>query len=125
MYTKCVKGGGCFMPERSIAYLDNGATTPVCAAAVAAAARAMTACWGNPSSPHTLGTAAFKQLEASREQVAAMAGCPPLNRPLLPAEYQQVVAELDRLCFANGWLQDIASAGHYNPDFSRPAPFSD
>jgi len=64
-------------------------------------------------------------LMAQYQPTAAMAGCPPFDRPISPAEYDQVAAELDRLGFSNGWMQDITSAGYYNPDFSRPAPFSD
>jgi len=64
-------------------------------------------------------------LMAQYQPTAAMADCPQLNRSLLPLEYEQVAAELDRLGFTNGWLQEIASAGYYNPDFSRPTPFSD
>ena len=49
------------------AYLDNSATTPVCPQAVEAAVRMMTACFGNPSSLHTLGIQAEKELSAARE----------------------------------------------------------
>lgn len=64
-------------------------------------------------------------LMAQYQPTVATADCPPLDRPLVPTEYGQVVAELERLGFTNGWLQDMASAGHYNPDFSSPIPFSD
>ncbi|MDR2549289.1 MAG: radical SAM protein [Desulfobulbus sp.] len=74
---------------------------------------------------HELSPRLTLSLMAQYQPTAAMDNCPPLNRPLAPAEYEQVVAELERLGFTNGWLQDMASAGHYNPDFSRPTPFSD
>ena len=63
-------------------------------------------------------------LMAQYQPTAAVACLPPFNRPLLAEEYEQVAAELDRLGFTNGWLQDMASAGWYNPDFSRSTPFS-
>lgn len=58
-------------------YLDNSATTRVCPEAAQAAVRAMTECYGNPSSTHTKGREAKKLLEESRAQVAALLGCRP------------------------------------------------
>ena len=49
----------------------------------------------------------------------------PLNRRLLPAEYAEAVAEMERLGFVNGWVQEFASAERYNPDFSAPVPFAE
>jgi Uncharacterized Fe-S protein PflX, homolog of pyruvate formate lyase activating proteins len=63
-------------------------------------------------------------LMAQYQPTAAVAGLPPFNRPLASEEYAQVTAELDRLGFTHGWLQDVASAEYYNPDFSRSMPFS-
>jgi len=57
--------------------------------------------------------------------IAAMADRPPLNRRLLPAEYDQVVAEMEKLGFSEGWVQDFASADCYNPDFDRDSPFGE
>lgn len=57
--------------------------------------------------------------------IAAVADRPPLNRRLLPAEYDQVVAEMERLGFSEGWVQDFASADCYNPDFDRDSPFEE
>jgi putative pyruvate formate lyase activating enzyme len=48
---------------------------------------------------------------------------PDLNRPLYRSEYEEVVAEMERLGFRNGWLQDIDSNLNYRPDFSRENPF--
>lgn len=50
---------------------------------------------------------------------------PPLNRRLYPEEYAQVVAEMERLGFTEGWVQDFASADCYNPDFDRDVPFGE
>ena len=58
-------------------YLDNAATTAVCPEAAAAALRAMTEDYGNPSSTHAKGRAAAKLLAASREKVAKALGCRP------------------------------------------------
>ena len=56
-------------------YLDNAATTLVCPEAARAALEAMTQCYGNPSSTHTLGREAKKLLDTSRAQVARALGC--------------------------------------------------
>ena len=56
-------------------YLDNSATTRVCPEAAAAALKAMTEVYGNPSSTHTLGREAKKLLDQSRKQVASALGC--------------------------------------------------
>ena len=58
-------------------YLDNAATTMVCAEAAAAAADAMLHCYGNPSSTHTKGREAKKLLDKCRKQVADALGCVP------------------------------------------------
>ena len=58
-------------------YLDNAATTAVCPEAAEAAVRAMTECYGNPSSTHTKGREAAKLLAAARAQVADALGCTP------------------------------------------------
>ena len=55
-------------------YLDNAATTMTCPEAAAAALRAMTEQYGNPSSTHTMGREAKKILEESRRQVASSLG---------------------------------------------------
>jgi cysteine desulfurase len=57
-------------------YLDHAATTPVCAAARAAMAEALTLT-GNPSSVHSGGRAANAVLEAARDTLARWAGCDP------------------------------------------------
>ena len=56
-------------------YLDNSAPTRVCPEAAAAALKAMTEVYGNPSSTHTLGREAKKLLDQSRKQVASALGC--------------------------------------------------
>ena len=58
-------------------YLDNAATTAVCPEAAEAALRAMTACYGNPSSTHAKGREAKKLLDRARAQVSAALGCTP------------------------------------------------
>ncbi len=57
-------------------YLDHAASAPLCAEARAAMLGAM-ALTGNPSSVHRFGRAARALLEASRRQVAALAGASP------------------------------------------------
>ena len=58
-------------------YLDNAATTAVCAAAAEKAQYMMTACFGNPSSLHAAGFAAERELDAARVAVAALLGATP------------------------------------------------
>lgn len=56
-------------------YLDNAATTAVCAEASDAALHAMTSVYGNPSSTHRFGREAKALLDTSRESVASALGC--------------------------------------------------
>ena len=56
-------------------YLDNAATTKVCAEAADAAYKMMTEAYGNPSSTHTKGREARAALESARKQVCAALGC--------------------------------------------------
>ena len=51
------------------AYLDNSATTAVCRPAAEKALYIMTQEYGNPSSLHTLGFAAEKEMTAARQAV--------------------------------------------------------
>jgi putative pyruvate formate lyase activating enzyme len=62
-------------------------------------------------------------LMAQYQPTAAVAGIAPLHRTLLPEEYAEVVEELERLGFVQGWVQDLASADCYNPDFTSSTPF--
>lgn len=64
------------MPQK-YAYLDNSATTQVCAEAVRAAVDAMTAGFGNPSSLHAMGVCAERVLETARSEVASSMRCGP------------------------------------------------
>ena len=65
------------MPHQTIAYLDNSATTPVCREAADKALHMMTACFGNPSSLHSLGYEAEQEMAAARREVAARMGARP------------------------------------------------
>lgn len=56
------------------AYLDNSATTKPCSACVDAVNKMLTQCWGNPSSLHTLGVSAAKEIILSRIAVAESLG---------------------------------------------------
>ena len=57
--------------------------------------------------------------------VAAVTGHPDLGRALYRREYEEVVEEMERLGFRNGWVQDMESHLNYRPDFSREHPFED
>lgn len=58
-------------------YLDNSATTRVLPEAAGDALRLMTESYGNPSSPHTLGFQAKKELDRAREIIARRLGALP------------------------------------------------
>ncbi|MCD6366817.1 MAG: hypothetical protein J7L46_04675, partial [Bacteroidales bacterium] len=48
---------------------------------------------------------------------------PQLGRPLTEDEYQQVLSKIDNLGFENGFIQELESAAHYNPNFEKENPF--
>ena len=48
---------------------------------------------------------------------------PFLNRSLYKEEYDEVVTEMERLGFRNGWIQDMDSNLNYRPDFRKENPF--
>ena len=89
-------------------YLDNAATTAVCPAAAEKAAYMMTECFGNPSSLHTAGTAAAREVEAARRAVAGLLG-----------------ASADRVIFTSGGTESnalaILGAAAANPRGGRHA----
>ena len=58
-------------------YFDNSATTQVCESALQAAVKAMREEYGNPSSVHFRGAAAFHALNEARESVAHVLGAMP------------------------------------------------
>lgn len=58
-------------------YLDNAATTKVCAQAADAAADAMLHTYGNPSSLHRLGMEAENLVTKAKKQLAAALSCQP------------------------------------------------
>jgi len=62
-------------------------------------------------------------LMAQYQPTRHVMGLPPLHRKITAAEYEQVVTEVERLGFENGWFQGYDSAEHYNPDFTLPSPF--
>lgn len=55
--------------------------------------------------------------------VEQVSGHPELGRTLYREEYEEVVEEMNRLGFRNGWTQDLDSYLSYRPDFSREHPF--
>lgn len=64
-------------------------------------------------------------LMAQYNPTPAVADEVPLNRRLLPTEYAEAVAELERLGYINGWVQEFSSADRYNPDFTAASPFAE
>lgn len=65
-----LNGGVC-----SLAYFDNSATTKPTEKVVNAMNFALTECWGNPSSLHSLGTEANNALNRAKKQVSSLLGC--------------------------------------------------
>ena len=59
------------------AYLDNSATTPICAQALKAMQQELSQTWGNPSSLHRVGLQAEHLLNQCRAAVAATMGVAP------------------------------------------------
>lgn len=58
-----------------IAYLDNSATTPVCREAAEKVVEMMTVKYGNPSSLHTMGLEAEREISQARERIASLLHC--------------------------------------------------
>ena len=58
-----------------MAYFDNSATTKPTENVVKAVKFALTECWGNPSSLHSLGTEANNALIKAKKQVSSLLGC--------------------------------------------------
>jgi putative pyruvate formate lyase activating enzyme len=48
---------------------------------------------------------------------------PVIGRSLYRKEYEEVVEEMERLGFRNGYIQDMESFKSYRPDFSNEHPF--
>ncbi|NJL58770.1 MAG: radical SAM protein [Desulfobacteraceae bacterium] len=48
---------------------------------------------------------------------------PLLGRRLFAEEYKAVVEEMQRLGFYRGWIQEMDSSQHYQPDFAEAHPF--
>jgi putative pyruvate formate lyase activating enzyme len=62
-------------------------------------------------------------LMAQYQPIPATASDPLLARGVTAAEYEQVVAEMERLGLENGWVQELESRQTYQPDFSQNHPF--
>ena len=50
---------------------------------------------------------------------------PEMNRELTSGEYNSVVEAFHSLGFYRGWIQDLDSRNHYNPDFNLEKPFQE
>ncbi len=70
-----------------------------------------------------LSPAVHLSLLAQYHPIEPVFSHPQLGRPLRRAEYEQVLAEMDRLGFENGWTQELESSDHYVPDFGGDEPF--
>jgi putative pyruvate formate lyase activating enzyme len=53
----------------------------------------------------------------------AVARHPILGRTVTRVEYDEVLDEMERLGFNQGWVQELESQDTYRPDFSKPYPF--
>ncbi len=50
---------------------------------------------------------------------------PQLGRKVTAEEYEEVIAEFNRLGFYRGWVQELESPDHYRPQFSDEHPFKE
>ena len=48
---------------------------------------------------------------------------PEIDRTLYEREYMQVLEELDKYGFSNGWIQELSSSYNYRPEFEHEHPF--
>lgn len=55
--------------------------------------------------------------------IPAVEGHKNLGRLLYAEEYEEVLAEFDRLGFHRGWVQELTSPQNYRPDFEQDHPF--
>lgn len=72
-----------------------------------------------------LSPAVHVSLMSQYTPTPAVSGHPDLGRTLRPEEYESIVEEMDRLGMENGWIQELSSAHHYQPDFDREHPFQE
>jgi putative pyruvate formate lyase activating enzyme len=70
-----------------------------------------------------LTTSVYISLMAQYSPTVHVMKDPLLHRKLTAQEYNKVVTEMESLGFHNGWIQEIESSGHYNPDFAQENPF--
>jgi len=70
-----------------------------------------------------LSPAVHVSLMSQYTPTPAVSGHPDLGCTLRPEEYDSIVEEMDRLGMENGWIQELSSAHHYQPDFNREHPF--
>jgi putative pyruvate formate lyase activating enzyme len=62
-------------------------------------------------------------LMAQYAPLADVQSDPDLGRRLRPDEYEAVLETLDELGMENGWVQELDSSEHYQPDFRETHPF--
>ncbi len=70
-----------------------------------------------------LSPAVHVSLMSQYTPTPAVSGHPDLGRTLRPEEYENILEEMERLGMENGWIQELSSAHHYQPDFNREHPF--
>ncbi len=70
-----------------------------------------------------LSTSVHVSLMSQYYPTPMVVGHSELDRYLLPEEYDAVLKVFDRLGFWRGWVQDLDSSYHYQPDFTKPDAF--
>ncbi|HVP06785.1 MAG TPA: radical SAM protein [Candidatus Acidoferrum sp.] len=70
-----------------------------------------------------LSTDVHISLMSQYHPTPAVANHPTLGRTVRREEYEEVVAEFERLGFHRGWVQELNSPQSYRPDFSHRHPF--
>lgn len=70
-----------------------------------------------------IGNTVHISLMAQYKPIPSVSGYKYLNRKITKEEYQEVIEEMEKLDFCNGWVQELDSSDHYNPDFMKEHPF--
>ncbi len=71
-----------------------------------------------------IGTSVHLSLMAQYQPIPFVSGHKYLSRNTTKEEYMEVIEEMENLGFYNGWIQELESAEHYNPDFFKEHPFN-
>lgn len=72
-----------------------------------------------------IGISVHISIMAQYQPIPLVSNHKKLSRKITKEEYQEVIDEMEKLGFDNGWIQELESAEHYNPDFLKDHPFNE